>query len=180
MKWEYGFKVALLSEEDGGGYLIEVPDLPGCMTDGDTPEEAVQKLESAIDLWIETARENGKKIPEPKYYDSSDPSGKFTARIPKQLHKDLIRCAEEQGMSINQLVSFYIAKGVYSGDVAKTSKRPASKKAITFTETVTTIALSDESFKNDWENFSTEIGRINRVLPCKANESDGSRRRLNI
>ena len=103
MNLQYGFKMSLLSEEDGGGFLIEVPDLPGCMTDGDTPEEAFSKLNDAIESWIDAARELGRPIPEPKEYSRSDEySGKLTLRMPKQLHKDLAIASDEQGVSINQ------------------------------------------------------------------------------
>jgi len=112
MKIEYGFKVSILSEDDGGGFLVEVPELPGCMTDGDTIEEAVEKLSGAIELWIDTAHEMGKKIPKPSVYQDEDPSGKFTTRVPKSMHKDLIKIADEQGVSLNSLVNCYLAKGI--------------------------------------------------------------------
>ena len=47
-------------------YVVEVPDLPGCMADGPTYVEAVQEAEKVIQEWIETARELGKTIPEPR------------------------------------------------------------------------------------------------------------------
>jgi predicted RNase H-like HicB family nuclease len=51
--------------EDGGGFLATVPDLPGCMSDGETPEEAVTNVQDAILAWIEAARELGREIPAP-------------------------------------------------------------------------------------------------------------------
>ncbi|WP_204104399.1 MULTISPECIES: type II toxin-antitoxin system HicB family antitoxin [Spirulina sp. CCY15215] len=53
------------SEEDEA-FLVEVPELPGCMADGETYQEAVQNAEIIIQEWIETAKEIGKPIPEPK------------------------------------------------------------------------------------------------------------------
>ena len=44
-----------LSEEDGGGFFATVPDLPGCMSDGETPEEALVNVQDAILAWIEAA-----------------------------------------------------------------------------------------------------------------------------
>lgn len=52
------------SEEDQS-YIVSVPELPGCMADGKTPEEAVKEAEVVIDMWIETAKELGREIPEP-------------------------------------------------------------------------------------------------------------------
>jgi predicted RNase H-like HicB family nuclease len=47
-------------------FVAEVPELPGCMADGKTYEEALKNVEIIIQEWIETARELGRPIPEPK------------------------------------------------------------------------------------------------------------------
>ena len=47
-------------------FLVEVPDLPGCMADGDTPAVAAANAEEVISVWIDTAREAGRPIPEPR------------------------------------------------------------------------------------------------------------------
>jgi predicted RNase H-like HicB family nuclease len=47
-------------------FLVEVPDLPGCMADGETPAEAAANAEEVISVWIDTARESGRPIPEPR------------------------------------------------------------------------------------------------------------------
>lgn len=49
---EYRFTVRPLSEEEGGGYFVEYPDLPGCMSDGETIEEAIVDAEDAKRCWI--------------------------------------------------------------------------------------------------------------------------------
>ena len=64
----YTIKVSPLSEEDGGGFLATVPALPGCMSDGDTPMEAVINVQDAITCWMEAAKELGRPIPQPEYY----------------------------------------------------------------------------------------------------------------
>ena len=53
------------SEEDDC-YLVEVPELPGCMADGKTRAEALANAERIIDEWIEIAKEDGRPIPTPK------------------------------------------------------------------------------------------------------------------
>jgi antitoxin HicB len=53
----YSFIIRHLSSEDGGGYLIEFPDLPGCMSDGETIDEAIANGQDAIKTWIEVAKE---------------------------------------------------------------------------------------------------------------------------
>ena len=47
-------------------WLVDVPELPGCMADGGTPAEALENVEKVISEWLETAREIGRDIPEPK------------------------------------------------------------------------------------------------------------------
>ena len=53
------------SERDGA-FLVEVPELPGCMADGATRQEALKNAEKVIRHWIETAQELGREIPTPK------------------------------------------------------------------------------------------------------------------
>ena len=62
------FKYELIvywSTEDGR-FIVEVPELPGCMADGETYEKAVRNAQGVISEWIETAQELGREIPEPK------------------------------------------------------------------------------------------------------------------
>jgi predicted RNase H-like HicB family nuclease len=60
-----------LSEEDGGGFLATVPELPGCMSDGETRAEALVNVEDAIACWMEAAKEMGHEIPEPQVHRSA-------------------------------------------------------------------------------------------------------------
>lgn len=53
------------SEEDRA-FIVEVPELPGCMADGESYEQAVVNVQMSIEQWIETARELGRSIPQPK------------------------------------------------------------------------------------------------------------------
>ena len=62
---EYPIFVSALSEEDGGGFLAIAPDLRGCMADGETPEQAVAELRSAIGEWIDEAHRLGRTVPKP-------------------------------------------------------------------------------------------------------------------
>ena len=58
----YPFLISILPVEEGGGYLIEFPDLPGCMSDGETIEETIQNGKNAVTCWIETAKHYKDKI----------------------------------------------------------------------------------------------------------------------
>jgi antitoxin HicB len=61
----YAIIVEPLPAEDGGGFVATVPDLPGCMSDGETPQEAVMNVQDAIQVWIEAAKDLGHVVPEP-------------------------------------------------------------------------------------------------------------------
>ena len=57
-------QVILIHDDEVGGYTVEVPSLPGCISEGDTREEALANIKEAIELYIEVLTEDGKPIPE--------------------------------------------------------------------------------------------------------------------
>ena len=61
----YPVVIEPLSVADGGGFIATVPDLPGCMSDGDTPEEALASIRDAIAEWIAEANELSRRVPPP-------------------------------------------------------------------------------------------------------------------
>jgi predicted RNase H-like HicB family nuclease len=103
---QYSFNVRA---EPEGGYVALFPDLPGCMTQGETLEELVAMAEDARRGWIETEYERGNEIPLPSY--TEEYSGKFNVRIPKSLHRSLAEAAEREGMSLNQYVVYVLSRG---------------------------------------------------------------------
>ena len=97
-----------LSEDEGKGYLVEFPEIPGCYGDGATPEEAVIDAEVALQSWIDTAKEFGDPIPVPK----ANFSGQWRLRIPKSLHAELAHRAKYEGVSLNMLVTTILAESM--------------------------------------------------------------------
>jgi predicted RNase H-like HicB family nuclease len=65
---EYPVVIEPLSAEEGGGFIATVPDLPGCMSDGETREEAARNIADAISAWMEEAKAVGRAIPEPSQH----------------------------------------------------------------------------------------------------------------
>lgn len=61
------YSMILTWSEDDGVYIGSVPDLPGCMADGATPNEAVENAKAVIQEWIETAQSLGRTVPEPTF-----------------------------------------------------------------------------------------------------------------
>jgi predicted RNase H-like HicB family nuclease len=62
----YRYEIILYWSDEDALFIAEVPELPGCMAHGDSPEQALAECHQAIDLWVETAREMGREVPEPK------------------------------------------------------------------------------------------------------------------
>ena len=60
------YEIILFWSDEDGRFVVEVPELPGCMADGETYEQAVQNAQIIISEWIETAKCLGREIPEPK------------------------------------------------------------------------------------------------------------------
>jgi predicted RNase H-like HicB family nuclease len=61
------YTIILFYSEEDGGYIADIPDLEACSAFGETPEKALQELQIAKKLWLESARIHGDPIPEPKY-----------------------------------------------------------------------------------------------------------------
>lgn len=61
----YKYRMNVWWSEDDHAWLVEVPELPGAMADGATPEEAVANAQVVIENWIAVARELGREVPEP-------------------------------------------------------------------------------------------------------------------
>ena len=60
------YEINLYWSNEDKVFVAEVPELPGCMTHGKTPEKALKSVNQATELWIDTAKEFGDSIPEPK------------------------------------------------------------------------------------------------------------------
>lgn len=101
-KIDYPFTIRHLSKQEGGGYLIEFPDLPGCMSDGETIQETIANGNDAIACWLSAAKEANHAIPKPGALENQ--SGKWVQRVPKSIHLRLVKKAEEEGVSLNTLV----------------------------------------------------------------------------
>jgi len=116
-KLAYPFTIRPLLPDEGGGYLIEFPDLPGCMSDGETPEEAITNGKDAMQGWIAACKKLGRPVPKPTIRVESAYSGKVLQRFPKTLHAKLALQAKREGVSLNQLILALVAEGLGRRDV---------------------------------------------------------------
>ncbi len=97
---------------DEGWWFVSMPDLPGCISQGSTPQEALEMIREAQQLWLQVALEDGRPIPLPGEEQEHSYSGKFNVRVPKNVHRDLVRAAQTQGVSLNLFVATTLARAV--------------------------------------------------------------------
>lgn len=100
------YTIELLQEKDGS-YFIKVKELNGCMSVGDTPNEAVEMIHEAMEAWLYEAIESGISIPEPSKNEKKY-SGKIVLRMPKSMHKQLAAEAAEEDVSLNSYLNFLL------------------------------------------------------------------------
>ena len=108
LKYYLGLKYPVtLHPDPEGGYFVEIEDLPGCYSQGETVEEAMEMIEDARRLWMESMYELGLEIPLPSEDDKF--SGKFNVRVPVSLHRRLHKLAKKEGVSLNQYVVYALS-----------------------------------------------------------------------
>ena len=87
-----------------GGWLASFPDLPGCMSDGETPEEALHNAAEAEDAWLAANAQWGAQRPQKP--------ARLVARLPRSVHRDLQARAQKEGVSINTMMVTLLARGL--------------------------------------------------------------------
>jgi len=107
----------IIPNAEEGGYLAEVLELPGCVTDGDTPEEAYRNLEDAMAGWISASLDTNRPIPDP--VGDREYSGHFPLRMSTELHRAAALRAMQEGVSLNHWIASAIAEKVAKDDLAE-------------------------------------------------------------
>lgn len=112
------YRMEIIPDLEEGGYTVSYPDLPGCITCGQTIDELIKLAEDAKRAWIDAAIEDGISIPEPE--DLDDYSGQFKLRIPKSLHKRLVEHSKIEGTSMNQYCMYLLSRNdaIYSNKIS--------------------------------------------------------------
>lgn len=126
-----------LYPEEAGGFTVMLKDLPGCMSQGETLEEAYEMIAEAKDLWLESCYEDGVPIPLP--HTMATYSGKTMLRMPKYLHQRLAESAKREGVSLNQyLVALLSERNAIEavkegqGDTKDNADQPQKKTAVAY------------------------------------------------
>lgn len=95
---------------ENGSFFIKIKELPGCMSEGDTLQEAYEMIQDALKDWIAVALERGQDIPLPATVVKNTYSGKFMTRIPVSLHKRLVENAKKNKISLNAHINNLLAE----------------------------------------------------------------------
>ena len=102
------YRMEIVEDQDEGGFVVSYPDLPGCITCGETMESVIKNAVDAKREWFKAALEDKVEIHEP---DSlSKYSGQFKLRIPRSLHRDLAEHSVREGISMNQYCVYLLSK----------------------------------------------------------------------
>ena len=102
------YRMEITPDIDEGGYVVSYPELVGCLSQGETIEEAINSAQEAKKEWILATLEDGMPIPKPQ--SSKKYSGTFKLRIPKSLHQSLAKHAKNEGISMNQYILYLLTK----------------------------------------------------------------------
>lgn len=111
-----------LIRESNGEWFIRIKELPGCISQGETQEEALRMIDDALRGWLETEIEDGETIPEPR--NDEEFSGKFVLRVSKSMHRKFVETASDESVSLNQWLVSVLSEAV---GTAKTSKSRLKK-----------------------------------------------------
>jgi antitoxin HicB len=122
-KLDHPYRIRPLAADEGGGYLIAFPDLPGRISDGETVEEAIAHGADALSSWIARAKEFGDPVPPPSRPVDEAYRGRWNLRVPKSLHRRLAERAKAEGVSLDTLTVTLLAEGL--GRRERDGGRPA-------------------------------------------------------
>jgi len=133
---ELPYQLDVRSERGGERtqWTATVEELPGCTSRGDTADEALAGLRTAMESWLTAAIAENREVPQPgqdvgKSRSSHSYSGRFLVRMPKSLHEELARAAEKEQISLNRLVTDVLASAVEQGDPATANGTKSDRSA---------------------------------------------------
>ena len=100
------YRMEIVEDKEEGGFVVSYPELPGCITCGETMESA--NAQDAKKAWVQAALEEGIEIHEPDSLEEY--SGQFKLRIPRSLHRSLAEHSKREGISMNQYCVYLLSR----------------------------------------------------------------------
>jgi Uncharacterized conserved protein len=152
MKKDYEVRIYTIETTNGIEYIAEFPDLKGCAGSGETPEEALREAYENKEIYIETLKELGRKLPSPSVKKDNF-SGKLSLRMSSKLHQKINDIADEDGISTNQYIVETLAESVGSNMKVINMSKEKMKRY----EEIIQEYWADESYFTDEFLFSKKI-----------------------
>jgi predicted RNase H-like HicB family nuclease len=152
----------LIPDDESGTYTAVILEFPGCIAQGDTPQEAYEHLEDAAKEWIEAALDLKQEIPSPS--QSLSFGGKILLRLPKSLHRQLTLIAEREGVSLNQFIVSALAEkvGAFTLYEQLTKKLDKKMSEVAINAAVNTFITyqANRTSSDVWLNLPIEIKEV--------------------
>ena len=105
---QVSYRMEIVEDKQEGGFVVSFPELPGCITCGETIESALANAIDAKKAWLEAALEQGIEIQQEDNLQKY--SGQFKLRIPRSLHKSLAEHSKKEGISMNQYCVYLLSR----------------------------------------------------------------------
>ena len=102
------YRMEIVEDKEEGGFVVSYPELPGCITCGETMESDIANAQDAKKAWVQAALEEGIEIHEPDSLEEY--SGQFKLRIPRSLHRSLAEHSKREGISMNQYCVYLLSR----------------------------------------------------------------------
>ncbi len=102
------YRMEIVEDKDEDGFVVSYPELPGCITCGETIESAVANALDAKKAWLKAAIDEKIEIYEPDSLENY--SGQFKLRMPRSLHRSLAEHSKREGISMNQYCIYLLSK----------------------------------------------------------------------
>ena len=104
----YPMRLYTVETVEGPEWIAEFVDIFGCVGGGNTAKEALEDALINLEYYLGFVKERGEDIPQPSDYNECN--GKIALRLPKSMHRRLVMKADEEGVSLNQLLVSYLAE----------------------------------------------------------------------
>ena len=143
----------LIPDIETGTYAAMVREFSGCVAQGDTVQEAINRLEAAAERWIQSCLDANQVIPEP--IAAREHSGKVVLRLPRSLHQKAAEMAETERTSLNTILVAAVASYVQPTRAA--SPPPPSQLILSNPQIMITVNTAVNPFNAPLPEYSLEI-----------------------
>jgi antitoxin HicB len=150
-------------QQSDGSWFVGIKELPGCISQGDTPAEAVEMIHDAMRAWIEVALEDGMPVPEPQA--DEDYSGRFMVRVPRSLHRQLVQTADRQEVSLNAYCIAVLAQASGQPAEGKQAFPGLADAMVRFLKGAGADLKEDQSLEENLANWlDGELGEVKALV----------------